>query len=70
MILLCACAHGVKSEIPLDTGSERKTQNPVGVNSDTPDCRSRLRPESALFFYTRIWNRIQTFVKAGTGVTF
>jgi len=33
--------HGVKSEISLDagsgSGSERKTQNPAGVDSGTPD---------------------------------
>jgi len=36
-ILLCACARGVKSEISLDTGSEIKTKNPVGVDSCSPD---------------------------------
>ena len=29
-ILLCACVHGVKSEISLDTGSGYKMQNSVG----------------------------------------
>jgi len=36
-MLLCACVHGVKSEISLDTESERKTQNPAEVDSGPPD---------------------------------